>query len=724
MLVLSMIASVFYTSQISFAAAKKTTFKKSNITLLAGKKTTLKLSNVVKGSKKVFTSANKKCATVSNKGVVKALKKGKTTITCKITKGKTKVTLKAKVTVVNGAKSISVIDSNGNKISSLDLNIGDTSLLEVNLLPKSSNDKVTWKSNDDSIVKVSKDGTVVAVSKGTATVVANSLSGKKVTITIKVNGSDVVPTSIPTSMPTSTPNPSNDLLIKDASNGQFTFGVAVSPRQFSNQTQLALIKKEYNSITYENDMKPSTLLDQKASQTDAKGEPNFNTQTLDNALSLAKKNGLPVRGHTLVWHSQTPDWFFRAGYTDNGAYVSKEIMLKRMEVYIKKVMEFCQTKYPGVVYAWDVVNEAVSDSIPATYRTGTITNGNLTGSPWYAIVGPEFLEKAFEYADKYRAEGVKLFYNDYNEYIGSKRDFIYDICKPLKEKGILDGIGMQSHWDMSNILSGGSAYPSTDLLDAALKKFASIPGIEIQLTEIDAHCNKNDAESKEKLAKYYYDMVTTIMNARKSGINITNLTIWGIHDGASWLTNHKGESSYPLLFNSRLQRKPSYMAVYNAIKGLPYIPIMEVDVPSNVYSTSFETGLDKFSARGMGATKVSQVAGGHTGNSALQVTGRQADWNGVSLDISEMVATGDKYTFKAYVKQTSSSDEVIHARLQSGYSYISIKSDTICKSGEWTEITGTITIPGSAMMLNFFFEAPNETLDFYVDDVSIYGPIS
>jgi endo-1,4-beta-xylanase len=136
----------------------------------------------------------------------------------------------------------------------------------------------------------------------------------------------------------------------------------------------------------------------------------------------------------------------------------------------------------------------------------------------------------------------------------AKREMITATVKKLKEKGVLDGVGMQSHWDMD--------YPTTDLIDAALEKYGAIEGLEIQLTEIDMHNTDDSEEGLKAQADRYKQFFQTILRADRTGkANITNVTFWGITDEDSWLTNFKGETSYPLLFQGEMEKKPCYESI-------------------------------------------------------------------------------------------------------------------------------------------------------------------
>ncbi|MCI9411128.1 MAG: endo-1,4-beta-xylanase [Eubacterium sp.] len=336
-------------------------------------------------------------------------------------------------------------------------------------------------------------------------------------------------------------------ILKEAFAEDFTVGVAINMGALNDSDRMKSVCDHFSSITMENEMKPESLMDWEASEKSSDGMPEIKTKTLDQILSTAKENNIPLRGHTLVWHNQTPEWFFSKDYEPSKGPAGKGEMRKRMEAYIKKVLTYCQENYPGVVYAWDVVNEAMADE-----------GGYRTKSRWYEIYGDEsYIEDAFTFARKYADPEVKLFYNDYNEYMPAKREMITATVKKLKEKGVLDGVGMQSHWDMD--------YPTTDLIDAALEKYGAIEGLEIQLTEIDMHNTDDSEEGLRAQADRYKQFFQTILQADRTGkANITNVTFWGVTDEDSWLTNFKGETSYPLLFQGEMEKKPCYDSILEA----------------------------------------------------------------------------------------------------------------------------------------------------------------
>ncbi|MGN0605918.1 MAG: endo-1,4-beta-xylanase [Oscillospiraceae bacterium] len=339
--------------------------------------------------------------------------------------------------------------------------------------------------------------------------------------------------------------------LKSAFANDFKIGTAITPSDIASKPFMKLVDKHFSeSITVGNELKPDYVLDKAAclAYFEENGDDTNPQVTLASArpvLDYCLENNIPVRGHTLVWHSQTPAWFFKEGYADDGDWVSKEKMIERMENYIKNVMETIAKEYPDLnVYAWDVVNEAWTDN--GTPRTaGTNNNGDGT-SGWVQIFGDNsFIEYAFTFARKYAPEGTMLYYNDYNEYIDGKTNAIYEMAMDLKEKGLIDGIGMQSHLDVG--------FPSASQYKKALEKFVST-GLDIQVTELDITTSKTPTEADlEKQAEVYKDIFQALLDNKDS---ISAVILWGVTDDKSWRA-----SQYPLLFDSEYMAKPAFYSV-------------------------------------------------------------------------------------------------------------------------------------------------------------------
>ena len=325
-------------------------------------------------------------------------------------------------------------------------------------------------------------------------------------------------------------------------------GTCINYSQLTNQSVLNHVKSQYNSITLENEMKPDSLLGgyaNKISVSQAKSMgyyipdnykestvPKINFDTVDKVMKICYENGM--RAHTLVWHSQTPQWFFKNEYSASNGYVSQSVMDARMEFYIKTVMNHVySSRYGSCVYAWDVVNEYL----------------HATNSGWEAVYGkcgnrPAFVKRAYQYAydclDYYGLSGkVSLFYNDFNTYM-EVNDVITMINYINSDKKLCNGVGMQSHV--------GTTFPSVDYYTQALKAFVNA-GFEVQITELDT-----SSKSSSDQANYVYQLMKNVNSVKKSGGNISGITLWGISDDVSWIS----ASEYPLLFSSLNVPKDSY----------------------------------------------------------------------------------------------------------------------------------------------------------------------
>ena len=225
--------------------------------------------------------------------------------------------------------------------------------------------------------------------------------------------------------------------LKNVYKDYFTVGVSVNQRNVTTPSQMALIFQEFNSITAENDMKPEPTEPQ---------EGVFHWERADRIANFCRSQGIKMRGHCLVWHNQIGKWMF----DDNGQTASKELLLKRLRSHIHKIV----SRYKDVVYAWDVVNEAITDDPQAEnpYRPSVL----------YQIAGEDFIRKAFEYAHEADPKAL-LFYNDYNETDPVKCERICQMVRRMRADGVpIHGIGMQGHYN--------TVYPSEELLDEAIQK--------------------------------------------------------------------------------------------------------------------------------------------------------------------------------------------------------------------------------------------------------------
>ena len=352
------------------------------------------------------------------------------------------------------------------------------------------------------------------------------------------------------------PQPITDGL-KDAYKDYFMIGVAVNQRNVTVPEQVALVKREFNSITAENDMKPQPTEPRK-------GE--FNWEGADRIADFCRENGIKLRGHCLMWHSQVGEWIYR---DEKGNLLPKEQFYANMKHHIQAVVN----RYKDVVYAWDVVNEAVADN---PVRPG---QSPMRQSPMFQIAGEEFIYKAFEYAHEADPNAL-LFYNDYNEADPQKSQRIYDLVKRMKDAVVhVHGIGMQGHY---NIYS-----PLASDVEAAIVKYAELVD-HIHVTELDIRVNTemggqlNFSQGsqaavsswEQTLQQDQYESLFRVF--RKHADVIDCVTFWNVSDRDSWL----GVNNSPLLFDANYQPKRAYSAVKGFNPALDNAVVLEDFVPS------------------------------------------------------------------------------------------------------------------------------------------------
>ena len=332
--------------------------------------------------------------------------------------------------------------------------------------------------------------------------------------------------------------------LKDAYKDYFSIGVAVNMRNISNPEQIAIIKKDFNSITAENDMKPQPT-------EPAYGQ--FNWENADKIANFCRSNGIKLRGHCLMWHAQIGEWMYK---DEKGDLVSKEKLFQNMKHHITAIVE----RYKDVVYAWDVVNEAISDGGWQGGRRGMGEHPSpYRNSPLYQIAGDEFIKKAFIYARE-ADPNVLLFYNDYNAADPGKRDRIYNMVKSMKEEGVpIDGIGMQGHYNVYG--------PSMEDVDAALTKYSTIVK-HSHITELDIRANQemggqlnfsrdggNISQVVKTLQEDQYARLFKVLRKHKDVVD--NVTFWNLSDRDSWL----GARNYPLPYDENYKAKRVYSII-------------------------------------------------------------------------------------------------------------------------------------------------------------------
>ena len=377
----------------------------------------------------------------------------------------------------------------------------------------------------------------------------------------------------------------------------FKFGTNINEAALKNTELTKLIKYHFNSTTFSNEMKAYSLLSQSASQNayvDENSPAVMNFTKADSMVAYAVENGLSIRGHVLTWDADMCDWFFREGYKTDGAYVSADVMKNRLKMYIDEVMTHFEEKYPGAIYCWDVVNEAVADNAGEfaddDVRHVRQVRGGKTNL-FYDYIGSDYVELAFRYAYETREKlqaansktNIKLFYNDYNTfatYGANKRDAIIQLVKSINSFAsdgnggylkLCDGIGMQSYIGGYGQQSGCMNDNDITLVKNAIEKFAE-NNVEVHVTELAVRNYDNDAEPEhaafyKKLVQTYVDINKSAQAAGKTG-PITSLSIWGLFDAPYLSTadySYKMNGPYCGLFTELYQPKQSFKEVYEVL---------------------------------------------------------------------------------------------------------------------------------------------------------------
>lgn len=392
-------------------------------------------------------------------------------------------------------------------------------------------------------------------------------------------------------------------------------GTAIMSSEISDDTLMALVKKHFNAVTFGNELKPDALFNYQIGQSvdsttitfqgkelkvpvvnDKQENLDFSRADamLDKILewnNANPNNKIRVRGHVLVWHSQTPEWFFHEDYDVAKPYADKETMNRRLEWFIFSVFDHyfgkaANGKYDGLFYGWDVVNEAVNGN---TYRddkvisdasdTSTSDTRHGSNSMWWRVYkSNEFIINAFKYANKYAPNDVELYYNDFGETDNTKCEGIVKLIKDVKsaEGTRLDAFGMQAHYNVDGF--------SAAQFKSVAKKYAQAAG-KVQLTELDFKASSTydgTAATKEseytKMAYCHKNLYEAIKALKAEGTNVSGLTVWGVIEPNSWLHSQSdlgggasGSAQCPLLFDGNYKAKPAYWAYVDATKLQPAI---------------------------------------------------------------------------------------------------------------------------------------------------------
>ena len=392
-------------------------------------------------------------------------------------------------------------------------------------------------------------------------------------------------------------------------------GTAIMSSEISDDTLMALVKKHFNAVTFGNELKPDALFNYQIGQSvdsttitfqgkelkvpvvnDKQENLDFSRADamLDKILewnNANPNNKIRVRGHVLVWHSQTPEWFFHEDYDVAKPYADKETMNRRLEWFIFSVFDHyfgkaANGKYDGLFYGWDVVNEAVNGN---TYRddkvisdasdTSTSDTRHGSNSMWWRVYkSNEFIINAFKYAHKYAPNDVELYYNDFGETDNTKCEGIVKLINDVKSADgtRLDAFGMQAHYNVDGF--------SAAQFKSVAKKYAQAAG-KVQLTELDFKASSTydgTAATREseytKMAYCHKNLYEAIKALKEEGANVSGITVWGVIEPNSWLHSQSnlgggasGSAQCPLLFDGNYKAKPAYWAYVDATKLQPAI---------------------------------------------------------------------------------------------------------------------------------------------------------
>ncbi|MCI7805152.1 MAG: endo-1,4-beta-xylanase [Oscillospiraceae bacterium] len=512
--------------------------------------------------------------------------------------------------------------------------------------------------------------------------------------------------------------------LKDEFAAYFRVGNILNGTTVKNSAITANIIKDHNSIECENEMKPdATIVQSQCSGTNVGVSINSAAAIMD----FCVQNGIAMRGHTLVWHSQTPTWFFKENYNASGAWVSSSTMDARMESYIKNMFNAIKTQYPDLnLYAYDVANECISDDSNRTANNGGTRepgDGKTEGgkSAWVQVYGSNaFVEKAFTYARKYAPEGCDLYYNDYNEYWDHKRDAIYNMCKSLYEKGLLDGVGMQSH-----VPANATGFAGTDSYITAMDKYLSI-GCDVQVTELDISLESGKYTLQQQADKYKA-IFQHAMDVNKSGKyngRVTAVCIWGPNDANSWLS----AGSDALLYDSNNKPKLAYTTLTSMIPQSEWGDGTDIDGPiePNEYGWYFADGFEgdtcSWNARGSSSIMTSGRTA-YVGSEALLIQERTAAWNGAYKTLNpKAFVPGNEYSFSVNVTYfDGAATDKFYLKLQYTDSNGDTQYSTIAEGtgikGEWIQLANmNYLIPSDATNMQLYVETAETTNNFYIDE--------
>ncbi len=345
--------------------------------------------------------------------------------------------------------------------------------------------------------------------------------------------------------------------LKDVYKNDFYIGVAINAAQATGQDQRgdALIVSQFNSISPDNALKWERVHPQ---------PDKYDFSVADQYVAFGQEHHMFIVGHNLVWHNQVPGWVF---HDAKGNLLTRDALLARLHDHIQTVVG----RYKGKIQSWDVVNEALNE------------DGSMRQSLWFKIIGPDYIEKAFQYAHE-ADPAAQLTYNDYNLEFPAKRKGAIALVKKLQAEGIpITTVGIQGHIHLNR--------PTPEQEDAAITDFAAL-GVKVAISELDVdvlpsaghgptadvslrvksdaklnpYVNGLPASVQQQLADRYAAFFRVFV---KHHSDLSRVTFWGVTDADSWLNGFPvpGRTNYPLLFDRDGQPNSAFQAVIGVAEG-------------------------------------------------------------------------------------------------------------------------------------------------------------
>ena len=363
----------------------------------------------------------------------------------------------------------------------------------------------------------------------------------------------------------------------------FKLGGCFGAQDMNNGTYLSFLKRHFNSLTCTNETKAYSLLDQYASRHSEDGMPRMNFTMADKMVGWAEKYGIKVRGHVLVWDAYMTTWFFHEEYDDKKPLADQETMRARLASYIDQVITHFEEKFPGVIYCWDVVNEAIGDNAgewDSSDGRHLRTTRSGTSNIFLDNVGSDYVEYSFlcarDTVERLGAD-IKLFYNDYNLFMKEKRDAAVALAESInlyaqadngEFRRLIDGIGMQGYMGGYGTQDGCLDPKIITNVKESIEIYSSL-GLEVQLTEMAVR-NFDRTKAAEHCEFYSRLFSEVFMKANTGDSNpLTAVCIWGMVDAPANATGYvyNLNSPYGCLLTSNYQIKTCFDAIYNTLRG-------------------------------------------------------------------------------------------------------------------------------------------------------------